>query len=146
MWRHYSALFTAYSPCYGQFFITWVLLCVHRGTCVLIISEIANLSSLYIAPAWVHKHHGIQKFHLLSQESNGQSAHNSHHTNLKDSPKRTFILKIIRFKQEHLRCRYSTAELMWDLVKQKDLKRLEHIEGEDGQACAFFTCAILVWS
>ena len=35
---------------------------------------------------------------------------------------------------------------MWDLVKQKDLKRLEHIEGEDGQACAFFTCAFLVWS
>ena len=49
-------------------------------------------------------------------------------------------------KQEHLRCRYSTAELMWDLVKQKDLKRLEHLEGEDGQACAFFTCAFLVWS
>ena len=52
----------------------------------------------------------------------------------------------IQRKQEHLRCRYSTAELKWDLVKQKDLKRLEHIEGEDGQACAFFTCAFLVWS
>ena len=28
----------------------------------------------------------------------------------------------------------------------KNLKRLDHIEGEDGQACAFFTCAFLVWS
>ena len=27
-----------------------------------------------------------------------------------------------------------------------DLKRLDHIEGKDGQACAFFTCAFLVWS
>ena len=62
---------------------------VHRGTCVLITSEIANLSSLYVAPAWFHKRHGIQKFHLLSQESNGQSAHNSHRTNLKDAPKTT---------------------------------------------------------
>ena len=83
--QHYSLHIARY----GQFFITWVLLCVHRGTCVLIISEIANLSSLYIAPAWVHKHHGIQKFHLLSRESNGQSAHNSHRTNLKDAPKTT---------------------------------------------------------
>ena len=46
-------------------------------------------SSLYVAPAWFHKRHGIQKFHLLSQESSGQSAHNSHRTNLKDAPKTT---------------------------------------------------------
>ena len=48
-----------------------------------------------------HKHHGIQKFHLLSRESNGQSAHNSHRTNLKDAPKTTLqtllpLLKVIR--------------------------------------------------
>ena len=49
---------------------------------------------------------------------------------------------IILGKQEHLRCRYKTAELMWDLVKQKDLKRLEHIQGEDGRACAFFCVCI----
>ena len=48
--QHYSLHIARY----GQFFITWVLLCVHRGTCVLIISEIANLSSLHIAPARVH--------------------------------------------------------------------------------------------
>ena len=28
----------------------------------------------------------------------------------------------------------------------KDLKRLDHIEGEDGQACAFFACVFPVWS
>ena len=28
----------------------------------------------------------------------------------------------------------------------KDLKRLDHIEGEDGQVCAFFACVFPVWS
>ena len=30
------------------------------------------------------------------------------------------LLPQIAIKQEHLRCRYSTAELMQDLVKQKE--------------------------